>query len=170
MSGTRDIKRALSKICERNEELYGIPCKVDSVDVTAKTCYCIPIETGKADLMDVRLMVDTTKNGFLIIPKVGSIVFVSMINNEAGYVSYFSEVEEIDLNGTNYGGIPIVQNLVNKLNALENAFNQHILTYNAHTHPETSVNTLVPTPLDTQVLIDTTTAELANTTVFHGNG
>jgi hypothetical protein len=117
-------------------------------------------------------MTDTTKKGFYIIPKVGSLVIVSMINNEAGYVSLFSEVQEIQLNGDNYDGIPIVGNLVQKLNNLENKFNAHIALYNAHVHPETSVNTLVPSVPDTTNIIApiTTTADLKNLTVKHGNG
>ena len=167
---TKEIKTALKKILDPNQEIYGIPCTVDSVDVTARTCYCIPLETGKADLMDVRLIADTDKKGFLIIPKVGSVVFVTMINNEAGYVSMFSEVSEIQLNGDNYDGIPIVGNLVQKLNNLENAFNQFVILYNAHTHVETSTNTLVPSTLNTNVLTTTTQAMLENLTVKHGNG
>jgi hypothetical protein len=82
----------------------------------------------------------------------------------------FSTVQEIQLNGDNYDGIPIIGTLVQKLNNLENAFNQFVILYNAHTHVETSTNTLVPSTLNTNVLINTTQTELENTTVLHGSG
>lgn len=169
MGEIRDIKNALRKLTESGEETYCIPCTVSSVDISAKTCYCVPLD-GRADLMDVRLMTDTSKVGFLIIPKVDSYVIVSMINNEGGYVAMFSDVQEIQLNGDNYDGIPIVGNLVQKLNNLENAFNKFVVLYNAHTHVETSTNTLVPSTLNKNVLTNTTTAMLRNATVKHGNG
>ena len=168
MGATRDIKKALMDITQRNDEIYTIACTVDSVDSVNKTCYCIPIDKS-GDLQDVRLIADN-KVGFYIIPTVNSIVLVTMLNNTTGYVSMFSEVDEIQLNGDAYGGIPIVQNLVNKLNDLEIAFNQHILLYNAHTHPETTVNTLAPSVPDTHVLVPTVVADLENLTVNHGNG
>jgi hypothetical protein len=163
-----DIKKSLKKLMETSDEIYTIPCTVDSVDLAEKTCYCIPLDK-RGDLQGVRLMADN-KVGFYIIPKVNSVVLVTMINETTGYVAMFSQVDEIQLNGDLYGGVPIVQNLVNKLNDLETAFNQHVVLYNAHIHVETTVNTLVPTVPDTQVLVPTVVLDLENETVNHGNG
>ncbi len=169
MSKARD---ALRKLLETGDEVFGIPCTVDSVDTENKTCYCLPIDESKADLIDVRLMADN-KTGFLIVPKKGSVVIVSMITNEAGFVSMFSEVDSIELNGSNYDGLVKIQELTEKLNNLEDAFNQHLLLYNAHTHAGVtsgSSATAVPAALDTNVLTPTVQSELENTTVKHGNG
>lgn len=168
-SGIKEAVRALSKT---NNEINCIVCTVDSIDTTKKTCYCLPIDESKADLMNVRLMADN-KTGFLIIPKVGSVVIVSYISNEMTYVSMFSEVDEIQLNGDNYGGLVRIQELTDKLNNLENAFNQHLVLYNAHTHAGVTSggsSTAVPTAVDTNVLTPTVKTELENQTVKHGNG
>lgn len=168
MGANTDIKNAFKKLTETNDEIYSIVCTVDSIDLTDKTCYCIPLNKS-GDLQGVRLMSDN-KTGFLIIPRVNSIVLVTMLNETTGYVAMFSEVDEIQLNGDNYGGIPIIQNLVNKLNNLETAFNTHVTIFNAHVHPETTVNTLVPSVPDTQILTPTIVTDLENQTVLHGNG
>lgn len=166
------IKEALRAITATNDEINCIVCTVDSVDTVKKTCYCLPLDESKADLMSVRLIADV-KNGFLIIPKVGSVVIVSYISNEMTYVSMFSEVDEIQLNGDSYGGLVRVQELTDKLNNLENAFNQHLVLYNAHTHAGVTSggsSTAVPSAVDTNVLTPTVKTELENTTVKQGNG
>jgi hypothetical protein len=168
MGANTDIKKALLNITKRNDSIYTIVCTVDSVDIINKTCYCIPIDKS-GDLQDVRLMASTSV-GFWIVPTINSVVLVTMLNNTTGYVAQCSEFDFMYLNGDAYGGLVKVQELTDKLNDLENAFNQHILLYNAHTHAETSVNTLVPNALDTQVLIPTIKTELENLTVKHGDG
>lgn len=81
-------------------------CTVDSVDLTEMTCYCIP-KTGQADISDVRLIA-LNKPGFVITPKVNSDVIVAFIDNSTAYVALFSEIENMSLNGENFGGIPKV--------------------------------------------------------------
>lgn len=164
MEGIKDAIKFLSK--DGNETQFVL-CTVESINTTNKTCVCEPV-SGGAEIMGVKLMAKN-QTGFYIIPEVDSHVIVCVQEN-LSYVTMFSEVSEIQLNGDNYDGIPIVGNLVQKLNNLENAFNQFVILYNAHTHVETSTNTLVPSTLNTSVLITTTTAMLRNTTVKHGNG
>lgn len=161
------IKEAIKFLSKDGNEAQFILCTVQSVDLTKKTCVCEPLSNG-AELMDVKLMAKN-QTGFYIIPDVDSQVIVCVQEN-LSYITMFSTVQEIQLNGDNYDGIPIIGTLVQKLNNLENAFNQFVVLYNAHTHAETSVNTLVPSTLNTNVLINTTQTELENTTVLHGNG
>lgn len=162
-----EIKDAIQALSRTGNEASFILCTVESVDSTKKTCVCEPV-TGGAELMGVKLMAKN-QTGFYIIPKVDSQVVVC-VQGDLSYVSMFSEVDEIQLNGDNYDGIPIISALVDKLNNLENAYNQFVALYNAHTHPETSVNTLVPSTLNTNLLTPTTQTELENLTVKHGNG
>ena len=84
-----------------------------------------------------------------------------------------SKVSEIQLNGTNYGGLIIVAELTEKLNNLENAFNTHLSLYNLHTHAGVTSGVSTTSPVvvpDTQTLTPTIDTELENTTVLHGNG
>jgi len=175
MSDTKDIKTVFRKLTEKNEEIYGIPCVVDSVDIVAKTCYCIPIETGKADLMDVRLISDTDKNGFLMIPKVNSAVFVTMINNEAGFISMFSEVSEIQLNGDNYDGLIKVDDILNEINTRNTTIKTAITA--ALTSIDASIVALGGVSSSSSAFTAATAsltnilkATVINTTVKHGNG
>jgi len=161
------IKEAVKFLSKDGNEAKFVLCTVQSVDLTKKTCVCEPLSNG-AELMGVKLMAKN-QTGFYIIPEVDSQVIVCVQEN-LSYITMFSTVQEIQLNGDNYDGIPIIGTLVQKLNNLENAFNQFVILYNAHTHPETSVNTLVPSTLNTNVLITTTQTELENLTCKHGSG
>jgi hypothetical protein len=170
MANNNSIKQAIRELTKTDDVLYSVLCKVKSVDTTNNTCDCEPIN-GDANLLDVRLMAQNT-NGFLIIPTVDSTVVVTMINKYTGYVAMFSDVEKIYLNGDNYDGLVKVADLVEKLNNLENAFNQHLTTYNTHTHAGVVTGystTAPPVAPDTQVLTPTQQLELENTTVVHGN-
>jgi hypothetical protein len=125
--------------------------------------------------MDVRLMTDTTKKGFYIIPKVGSLVIVSMINNEAGYVSLFSEVEEIQLNGDAYDGLIRVVELLNEINTRNTTLKTAITA--ALTSIDASIVSLGGASASSAAFTAATTtitnilkASVENTTVKHGNG
>lgn len=165
-----EIKDAIKFLAKDGNEASFILCTVESVDTAKKTCVCEPV-TGGAELMGVKLMAKN-QTGFYIIPKVNSEVVVCVQEN-LSFVTMFSEVDEIQLNGDSYDGLVKIQELVDKLNNLENAFNQHLALYNAHTHAGVTSgvsSTAVPSAVDTNVLTPTVQTELENTTVKHGNG
>lgn len=169
---TKQIKDALKNITKSDNEPFCVVATVDEVDLVNKTCLCLPIDESKADLMNVRLMSDN-KTGFLIIPKVGSIVVVSFISNELTYVSMFYEVDKILLNGDNYGGLVKVQELTNKINALENLTNNILSALKGTTIPLAPTGTYPFAPLYAAfnlIAPITTKTELENSTVKHGNG
>lgn len=169
----KEVKEAIKKLADKNESVYSIKCTVTSVNLTKKTCYCEPIDEGQADIADVKLIADSSKNGFMVIPKMGSVVFVSMTSNQTGYLSMWSEVDSIEINGDTYGGLVKVQELTDKLNNLEDAFNQHVLLYNTHTHAGVTAGgsiTAIPSAIDTNILTPTVKTELENLTTSHGNG
>jgi len=168
---SKELRDALKTLTKPNNDGYSKVCTVDSVDLVNRTCYCIPINED-ADITEVRLMANID-NGFLLIPEVDSIVVVSFLSDSSAYVSMVSKVSEIQLNGTNYGGLIRVAELTEKLNNLENAFNQHLSLYNLHTHAGVTSGISSTSPVvvpDTQTLTPTIDTELENTTVLHGNG
>lgn len=171
MSDKADIKSALVKLLGKETDGNSVICKVDSVDVSAKTAYCLPVDETVADIPDARICASDSDNSFLVIPKVDSYVVVTMISESTGYVAMFSEIESIYLNGDTYGGLIKVKDLVTKLNNLENAFNTHVTKYNTHTHSGVQAGAGATTPPivpETTTLITTTQNELENTTVKHG--
>lgn len=169
MANNNEIKNALRKITERNEQDYCGRFIVSSVDETAKTCYCESIDPSVADIADVQLIADN-KTGFLIIPSVDSIVTISFLSNQTAYVSQFSKFDKMLLNGDSYGGLVQIKALVDKLNALEDWINKFTVIFNALTLPVSGSTAGPPASPLTDIFIDTTITELENKTVQHGPG
>lgn len=165
-----DIIDSIRKIAKENEEIYSIVCKVKNINVTEKICDCEPID-GSADLLNVRLMAEN-KTGFLIIPTDGSIVIVTMLNKYTGYVSMFSEVDEIQLNGDNEDGLVKVNDLVTKLNNLENLVNNILTTLKTTTIPLAPSGTYPFAPLYAAfnlIAPITNKTDIENNKVKHGS-
>ncbi|HMG93951.1 MAG TPA: hypothetical protein VK589_28020 [Chryseolinea sp.] len=115
-----EIAEAIRKIAGENRNLKAIVCEV--VTVTGATCLCRPID-GSADIEGVRLQAAATNDGMLITPAVDSIVIVQMINDVEGYVSMFSEIQNIKFFNGAQGSLVLINALVEKLNALESDLN-----------------------------------------------
>lgn len=147
-------------------------CKVISVDRTNNTCDVE--ETGSNyKVPSVRLIsvVDDYDKKFIIYPKVGSFVTIAYlwtVKNKAVIISY-GETEEILLNGDEFGGLVKANNLVNRLNLIENKVNSLVTNYKAHVHPVAgaSAGIITPTPLITS-LTETEVSDIENEAVKHG--
>jgi hypothetical protein len=167
---SKDLRDALRSLVKPNNDGFSKVCTIDSVDLTTLTCYCVPLN-GDADIINVRLMANID-NGFLLIPEVNSIVVVSFLSDDSAYVSLVSKVSEVQLNGKNFDGLVKVQELTDKLNALENKVNDLI------TACSSQVVTLAPTgtfPLasfftSVTPLVPTQQLEIENITILQGDG
>lgn len=169
MSSTEDIRKAIKGLADK-QGMVNILCRVESVDLVNKTCYCQPVYGG-ADIQDVRLIADN-QEGFLIIPAINSVVIVSMLNHAVGYVSMFSDLQGIELNGDNYGGLVRVRELETQLNTLQTEINTlktlvgtAISVYSAAIDGGASASTF-----NAATLPQINLTQLENTTVKHGNG
>lgn len=159
MSDKNTLRDALRDLTKPAESYYSVVCTVS--DVTDETCNCSPVN-GDADILDVRLQADV-KTGILIKPKDGSIVVVTMLNKHTGFVSMFSEVDSIVLNGDNYDGLVRVNDLTNKLNALINQLTTE--------HAAIAAGITTAGGSYTPIALTTFNAnDYKNTTVKHGNG
>lgn len=171
MSTETEIIKALGRFVENRIPDKDIVCTVSSVDTTELTCVCSPVN-GNADIVDVRLMT-IASNGFLIIPAVSSKVTVSFLDNSSGYVSQFSTISEIQLNGDTYAGLVKIADLVTKLNNLENKLNSLLNVFTAWVPVANdggaALKALTVPPVTTNLTV-TVQANLENTTVKHGNG
>ena len=174
------VRFALRRALESINPKFNKSCIVRSVSANPLTglmiCDCEAIEDGSV-LEDVRLVADfkdtANTTGFVLIPKVGSVVLVSFLGDSEYYVSMVSDIDNIFLNGNNYDGLVKITDLVAKLNNLENLVNDLVLKYNTHTHSgvTSGIATSGTTPLiETTTLIPTVKANIENTTVKHGNG
>lgn len=185
----------LAKIGENEAELnktsvVGTIKSIESEtnpDGTSTFEYAIvtPIDTTLNDIPYVRLSADDTSLP-LMIPAVGSVVFLTQLDESSGIITHTSLVSKMNLavspNGHNYGGLPKISELTDKLNNLENTVNDlrtMILDlqtiYNSHTHqvaafgvPSTN---LTPTFTDTapSALTLTQISDYENPVVVHGD-
>lgn len=139
--------------------------EVISVDSDNATCVCQLINgITTAEQKTVSLMADND-DGLLIIPSIGSTVIVAWTKRMLPYIAMFSEIQDVFLDASGiiqmnqgvFGGLVKVQDLVARLNNIENAFN----ALNA------KVNGLAPTPIIPNVPL-TNRSDLENTNITHG--
>lgn len=130
----------------------------------------VELLSDETTLYDVQLA--TQENGILYTPKTDSFVLVVMLNNVQGYIVSYGEIENIKFGDGAFDGIVKVNDLVNKLNTLESDLNtiKQVFT------------TFAPVPSDGgaalkaaaatwagQTLTQTTTQDLENEKITHGN-
>lgn len=136
--GKQNIKQLLNEIVKNRDEIFSIVAKVTSVDESERTCDVEPLN-GDAEIFGVRLQSDIDgTNGFVMIPAVDSNVIVTFLNNTTGFVSLCSSVEKIHVvsniemtvdcdaitfNGGSNDGLIKINDLVSKINAVENDIN-----------------------------------------------
>jgi hypothetical protein len=163
-------------------------CEVISVDEAARTCKVRTIN-GKSVLTyeGVQLMAGVN-DGMLLIPTVESQVYISFSKVNTPFVSMFSQLDKvlfvvgemdiqvtkdgIELNGSNYGGIVKVVDLVSKINTIERDINSLKTAFTtwvvAHNDGGAALKAAAATWYAAQLAI-TTESELENTTLSHGN-
>ena len=166
-----DIRQAIQALSGFNDLTFeGIPCTVSDINTTEMTCTCTPIN-GDAEFFDVLLNADADK-GFTLIPANNSVVIVQQPSQATEYVSMVSKVDQIYLAGDANGGLVKVQDLVSKLNNLENKVNSLIVACSSQvvTLAPSGLFALAPFFTSVTPLTPTQQTELENQTVKHGNG
>jgi hypothetical protein len=174
--GNFDIITSIREIA-KTDKAYSLSCLVNGVDTSTNTCDVEPLD-GSSDILNVKLIAQS--NGLLIYPKINSLVIVSFLDPNNGFVSMYSDIDDIKikveneiwLNGDDLDGLVSLNDLVTKLNNLENTLNAHIAKYNAHIHTGGTIagNTAIPTILDTNTLTPTLASEIENPTIKQGTG
>lgn len=149
--------------------------KVTAVDTGSWTCTVEVEECYTRNDVRIRAIEDGTNEGFILKPKVGSQVTIKMGENERNlwFLDMVSEVDEVYLKGDANGGIPIAENIKDKLNRLENKVNDLVNSYNTHTHsvpqaPSGTTESAPTTAQQTTINPLTQTSDLESTTVLHG--
>jgi hypothetical protein len=194
-SEIRDGLISLFKGIKGNTEAFS--AEVTAVDIPSRSCTVLSISSeAQLEYTGVWLMPQVC-DGILYVPKVGSTVIVENNKNLQPYVVMWSELDQVmyvvghttlqmtstgvNLDGNVYGGVPMVQPLLDKINRLENKLNDLVAMFNTHTHPVTGTAPSGggPITLGTTVGISATgspitpttvRADLENTKVQHGAG
>jgi hypothetical protein len=150
-------------------------CEVESIDIPNRNVICRA--TGGIDIPDIPVgLMTTIGDGSYIIPRIGSTVYVLMNPLLNPFIILYGETQSviltssktITLNSDEYGGMIKIQELTDKINTLENALNKLITLYNAHVHPVSGAATGPTTSLDTDVIENTTVADIENPDILHG--
>ena len=141
---------------QNEDKVRLLQCSVDSVDSDNRICGVTTI-TGSATLSFEAQLMAGAADGFLIEPKVGSMVYVLLSKYTLPFVVQYSDVTAYAINGDEFGGLVKVVELTQKLNALEAKVNS-IITWGGTVTP----------PLATAPLTPTQQTEIENKTIKHG--
>jgi hypothetical protein len=160
----RSISTAIRKMAgtfNAQGAIYGSG-EVLSVDKNARTAVVLI----KNDVEITCRLMAQVGDGFLLIPSIGSTVFVGYFTYNDAYILMASDLDVIGLKGDELGGLVKVIELTEKLNNLEAKVNAIITNFNIHTHASLGAP---PVPLITGPLVLTLQSEIENTNVTHGN-
>jgi hypothetical protein len=108
-----NIRDLLLKAIDTGEEKYCQVCKVLTVDKDANTCDVEPLNGG-AELVEIRLQAQNSK-GIVAYPMEGSIVIVSFLNKDDGYISMLSEIESYALETATESLKDLLEDLIDEL-------------------------------------------------------
>ncbi len=117
MNPLSEIRKSIKGMASWNGGLYT--AKVLSAD--GETC-CVEIDGLVVSEVQLRAVVNGEESGLLITPKTGSYVTVADLSGDLTRLAVvgFSEVESVVINGGRLGGLVKIEELVNRLNYIEN--------------------------------------------------
>ena len=110
-------------MCQSTDASALVVAKVKNVD--GQTC---TVTIDELELVDVRLraVVNDEDSGILVTPKVGSFVMITDLSNgdkRDWAVVMYSEVDKVEFNGGQNGGLINIKDLVSHINTIEDDLN-----------------------------------------------
>lgn len=151
MNQKRELSEAVQKLAGTflKDFLSVMACTVTAVNEESQTCNCTPIGGDSTTELQNVLLTAEENDGLLLIPEVGSTVLVAITKRNEPFVLMFSNIAKviivastaIQFNDGSLGGLIKIQNLVDRINNLEKAFN-------AHTHASAATGPPVPPTVD----------------------
>jgi len=171
MTISEQFRVAIISMIENNVPIQNEWVTVTAVDWDAKTMDAV--DNDGVEHTDVFLGL----GGNHIKPVISKKALIGIIENEtaASFLILAEETEEFNLKGDQFGGLIIIEKLVEKINGLEQLLNQLITDYSTHQHtaPQAPSGALPTTPLlkpfiGQQITPITKIKDLENDTVKHG--
>jgi len=181
MSQQRKVREAVQKMAGTYLKDYAsfIDCEVISIDMDNRLCDCKAIGgDSDFDVPSVQLMPEPN-DGQLIVPKIGSAVRVGITQRNEPFVVMFSEIDTVymvaetlyQFNDGSLGGLVKVQELTDKINALENQINDILQVLSTTSIPLAPSGTYPFAPLYASILPIlpiTIKEDLENILITHG--
>ena len=140
MADISDITKAFDAFIDawaKFNQIYSMQGVVTSVNKEKRVC-SVDIGDDGFVINNVYLEADyqsenSESKGFFVVPTVGSNVIITFLDETTAYVAVWTEVDEIvakqgtfTFNDGSNGGMAIVSKIVERLNNIENKFNQHL--------------------------------------------
>lgn len=170
----RELRELIEKIVDEKVMVATI-AKVKSVNKSALTCV-VEVTGTDEEHLDVRLLgvSDEVEKPTVYFPKVGSFVGIMPLFNSRNMMAVFlvTEIDEVLLNGDEFGGLVKVNVLVDRLNKLEARFNDFKAKYNSHVHAGVTTGVgssgTTPTTIALANLVETQVEDIENEKIKHG--
>ena len=114
------IREYIQKIAEKsgkgNAEIYSVIAKVTLVDSSKYTCDVEPLN-GDIEILGVKLKagIDSNNQTMVCIPKVGSNVICTFINDSQAYVALCDEVDKIEIKSSQESLKSILEDLISAI-------------------------------------------------------
>ena len=127
MTSEEKIEQAFVSLINSLVPVQTLSAMVTAVDIEHGTCDVEFLDKDLAPHKAVHLYAGTaTDTGLLIIPKLKSFVYVSIVNNDEqwAFVSLYTAIDEIRLRGNDFGGLIKIKENIKKLNAIEKDVNK----------------------------------------------
>lgn len=176
-NSSREIIKAIQDIVgiHTDDKVSLIIAEVNSVSIENRTANITTISGKASNTYDVNLQA-VPSDGILVSPTIGSNVYILISKYTEPFIVQYSDIDQIyytlthieltgkaNLNGDNYGGLIKIEELVNKINTLENKVNE-LQTWGA-----TLTTTNVPPFSPVEPITPTQKVDIENTTIKHGN-
>ena len=158
-----------------DDKVILVMAEVNSVSIEDRTANVTTISGKASNTYDVNLQA-VASDGILVSPTIGSTVYVLSSKYTTPFIVQYSDIDQIyytlthieltgkaNLNGDNYGGLIKIQDLVDKINTLENKVNE-LQTWGT-TLSLTTVSPFEPV----EIIIPTQVSDIENNTIKHGN-
>ena len=186
---TKDLLLGFVDVWSKQNNIYSKQCTVTSIDVNKRICNCAPVD-GSAEIVEVSLEADIAINssdepkdshpkGFFIVPKLNSLVTVSFTSKGNGFLSSYTEIEDVIIKSTSftfndgsYGGLIKVSDLIDRLKEYEDLFTQLKTDLNAWTPvPQDgglALKTILISGFLTKTVPSSNVSEFENDKIVHG--
>jgi hypothetical protein len=109
---TQNIGDLIRQLAKDEEEVYSLPCKV--VSITDDLAELQPLN-GDPNLLGVKLISGAADFPLLVTPVVNSVVIATFLSKETAFISLYSEVQNVQIRGDQYGGMVKAEDLINNL-------------------------------------------------------
>jgi hypothetical protein len=169
----QEIREAIEMMFRAKIPLVASWFTVKSIEDT--TCTIVIDEENDLELEGILLAFN--KSDVAVKPKIKTDVLVVFTDGSRtnGIVIKCQETESIAIMGDEFGGLIKVEELVKRMNLIEDRINKMISTFDSHTHvsppaPVNPVTTATPLPVMATPISQTQKTQIENPKIKHGKG